>query len=118
MKTRFSFFLMYAAFFIYSLSMIFLKLASKQAFLSARDIFCFAGAVIVLGIYALLWQQVLKNIPLSVAMSNKPVALVFSLAWAFFLFEEKMSVKTIVGVAFILVGIVAVGVDDRREGVK
>ena len=101
---------MYISFFIYSLSSIFSKLAAQQDFLSLRYILCFCGIVLVLGVYAILWQQVLKYIPLSVAMSNKPVALVLSLFWAFILFDEVFNLKTIAGAAIILIGIIIIGV--------
>ena len=107
---------MYAAFFIYSISTIFSKMASAQIFLSARYICCFAAIVFVLGIYAVLWQQVLKKIPLSVAMANKPVALVFSLLWAFILFGERITPRTAVGIFFIFGGIVIVGYDGKIGG--
>lgn len=110
MSNKSSFALMYLSFFIYSLSSILSKLAAQQDFLSLRYILCFCGIVLVLGVYAILWQQVLKYIPLSVAMSNKPVALVLSLFWAFILFDEVFNLKTIAGAAIILIGIIIIGV--------
>ena len=101
---------MYISFFIYSLSSIFSKLAAQQDFLSLRYILCFCGIVLVLGVYAILWQQVLKHVPLSVAMSNKPVALILSLFWAFILFDEVFNLKTIAGATIILIGIIIIGV--------
>lgn len=110
MSNKSSFVLMYISFFIYSLSGICSKLAAGQDFLSVWYVLCFCGIVAVLGVYAILWQQVLKRIPLSVAMANKPVALVLSLVWAFLLFGEVFTAKTIIGVAIILAGIVIIGV--------
>ena len=101
---------MYLSFFIYSLSSIFSKLAAGQVFLSVRYVLCFCGIIAVLGVYAILWQQVLKHIPLSVAMANKPIALVLSLVWAFLLFGESFTAKTVIGIAIIFAGIVIIGV--------
>ena len=95
-----------------SLSSIFSKLASREPFLSLPYILCFGGIIFILGLYAVLWQQVLKKIPLSVAMANKPVALVLSLLWAFLFFKEQLSLKVILGVAFMLCGIIVIGGDD------
>lgn len=102
---------MYLSFFIYSLSSIFSKLASREPFLSLPYILCFGGIIFILGLYAVLWQQVLKKIPLSVAMANKPVALVLNLLWAFLFFKELLSLKVILGVAFMLCGIIVIGGD-------
>ena len=75
---------------------------------------CFAGIILILGIYAILWQQVLKKVPLSVAMANKPVALILSLLWAFFLFKEALSVKVLFGIALIIAGVILIGVKNDR----
>lgn len=112
LKTNGSFLLMYASFFVYSLSSIFSKLASRENFLSLPYILCFGGVIFVLGLYAVLWQQVLKKMPLSVAMANKPVALALNLLWAFLLFKEQLSLKVIVGVVLMLCGIIVIGGDD------
>lgn len=54
---------MYAAFFIYSLSVVFAKLASRLTPLSLPYLLCLGGIIAVMGIYAVLWQQVLRNGP-------------------------------------------------------
>ncbi len=106
---------MYIAFFVFSFSTIFSKLASKQNFLSIKYILCFIGLITVLGIYAIFWQQILKIIPLSVAMSNKPITLIFTLFWSYILFEEKISVRTIIGIIIVLVGIFLVGNAEHEQ---
>lgn len=63
----------------------------------------------ILGLYAVLWQQVLKKVELSVAMSNKPVVLVFNCIIGFFLFNEAINYKMIIGMALITVGLVIIG---------
>ena len=110
MSKKSAYFLMYIAFFIYSLASVFSKLASQKEFLSTSYILCFGVIVIILGVYAILWQQVLKQVPLSFAMANKPVALVLSILWAFVLFDEVLAAKTIVGIAIILAGLAIIGV--------
>ena len=118
MKKSISFLLMYVAFFIYSISSILTKVASSQKFLSWQYILCFAGVIFVLGIYAILWQQVLKGVPLSFAMANKPVALVFGLLWAFLIFKDQFTWKMAVGIVLILAGVVLIGIkgaENARE---
>ena len=90
-------------------STIISKIASKFIFLSLAYLLCFGIVVIILGIYALLWQQILKNIPLSVAISNKPITLVFTTLWSYFIFGEIISIRMIVGIMIILLGIYIVG---------
>ena len=113
MKNKGSFLLMYLAFFIYSLSGIFSKLASTKDFLSFSYILCFVGVIFILGVYALLWQQVLKRIPLSVAMANKPFVLVFGTLWAVLLFGEIIGVKFFIGIAIIIAGLFVMGAENE-----
>ena len=104
---------MYMAFFIYSLSGIFSKLASKHDFLSLPYILCFVGVIFILGFYAILWQQVLKKLPLSIAMSNKPFVLVFGTLWAVLLFGEIIGVKFFIGIAIIIAGLFVMGAENE-----
>lgn len=109
MNNKKSFVLMYFAFFIYSLSGILSKLASHQVFMSPLYLLYFCGLIITMILFSFFWQQILKEIPLSVAMSNKPVVLIFSLFWAVLLFNERLSIKSILGIVFIILGIFVIG---------
>lgn len=104
---------MYVAFFIYSLSGIFSKFASNQVFLSFQYNLYFVGIIVILGIYAILWQQVLKKIPLSVAMANKPVVLIFTTIWAVLFFHEKINVKFFLGITLIIIGLFIIGAENE-----
>lgn len=104
---------MYVSFFIYSLSSIFSKLASKTDFLSLKYILLFGCVFVILAVYAVLWQQVLKRVELSVAMSNKPVVLIFTTLWAVFFFGEQITIKFIIGMLLIFAGIFIIGVKNE-----
>lgn len=104
MSKKKSFFLLYLALFIYSLSSVCTKFASKQELFSLKYIIFACGIFVFLGIYAFFWQQVLESIQLSVAMANRPLTLVFSILWAVFLFGEKVDIKTLFGIIMIIVG--------------
>lgn len=84
-------------------------MASKQDFLSVKYMICYSALIFVLAIYAILWQQILKVIPLSIAMANKSVVLIFTLLWSYFLFKEHISMKTLIGILIILIGLFIVG---------
>lgn len=106
---------MYASFFIYSLAVVFAKLASGQALLSLPYLLCLGGIIAVMGIYAILWQQVLRMIPLSVAMSNKSLVLVLSALWAAILFKEQIPIRTIAGIMLIFCGVFTIGKSMRER---
>lgn len=101
-----SFFLLMLAFFIYSATGIFSKLASEEDFLSTGYIVSFGCVILSLGVYAVLWQVLLKRIPLSRAYLFKSVTIVFSLLFAHLFFKEQITIQNLIGSALIVSGIV------------
>lgn len=69
-------------------------------------VWAFIGAVMVMGGYAVLWQQVLKRIELSVAYMFKGTSIIFVMLFAYILFGEQITWNNIVGAIIIIVGIV------------
>ena len=102
---------LYGAFLIYSLSTIFARYAGKQDIL-VRVLFFMGLEVVCLGVYAIIWQQVLKRFPLATAMSSKGIVVIFNMLLAFLLFREAITVYNIAGAVIILIGIRLVAADD------
>ena len=99
---------------IYTIAGVMGKLASRYEFLSFHFFLFYGAEIAVLGIYALLWQQVIKRFDLSVAYANRAMALMWSLAWAALFFGESITIPNIVGGAIIIAGIMIVNT-DRHE---
>ena len=99
--------------FIYSLTSVFSKLASREIFLSRSFCIYYFIIILILGIYAVMWQQALKHIDLSVAMLFKPISLILIVIWAYLFFGEPVSLKMIIGMLLILAGIAVVGKCDE-----
>lgn len=91
---------------IYACTAIFSKSASQHSFLSLPYILWLAGAVGVLGVYALLWQQIIKRMPVAEAYMFKGTSLVFVLLLSALIFGEAITLSNIIGAAVIIVGIV------------
>ncbi len=104
---------MYFVFFIYSFAGVCLKIASGEHLLSFKYIFYFFIVIFILGLYAFLWQQVLKNISLSIAMANKPLVLILGILWANIFFGEKITWHIVLGGVLILLGITIIGKDSE-----
>lgn len=100
---------MYIAYFVYSLSGIFLKLAAGYELFSVPWILYFGVIILILGVYAILWQQVLKEVPLSIAMGNKPIVLILGSIWAIFFFKESVGINFFVGMGLIIIGLCVIG---------
>ena len=81
------------------------KMASQQEWLSWPYILWFGGAVGVIALYALLWQQVLRRIEISTAYLFKGTTLIFTMLIAALLFGEAITVPNIIGSVIIITGI-------------
>ena len=97
---------------LYTLSGIAAKYASNYEFLSFGFIVCYGLEILVLGIYALIWQQIIKRVDISVAYANRSMAIFWSMLWAFLLFKEQITLQNLIGVALIFVGTWVVNSDD------
>ena len=93
------------AIFIYTTSGVFSKLASQQDFASLLYLAFLCGSVAVLGIYAVLWQQIIKRMPVGDAYLFKGTGVIFGLALAHFVFGEAITLYNIVGAGIIIAGI-------------
>ena len=58
---------------LYSMSEICSKKAAGESFLSVRFCLYYGTVILLLGVYAIGWQQVIKRIPLTTAFANKAV---------------------------------------------
>lgn len=81
-------------------------MASRQEALTRPYLLWMAGAVAVLGIYALLWQQIIKRMALSTAFMFKGTSLIFVLLISVLLFGETITLNNCIGSAVIIAGIV------------
>ena len=91
---------------LYACVSIFTKYASQQEFMSWNYMCGLIGAIGVMGLYAVLWQQVLKRIELSLAYMFKGTSLIFVMLLAYILFCEQITWNNIIGAIIIISGIV------------
>lgn len=84
---------------------IVIKLTSMCEMLSWGWILGFGGIVALLGIYAVMWQQVLKRVDLSLAYMFKGTSLLFILVLMALCFGEPITPMKLVGTGIIIVGI-------------
>ena len=78
---------------IFSLSPVCSKLAGQQPFLSFKFVLFYGLVILLLGIYALLWQQIIKRMPLTTAYANKAVTVVWGMVWGALLFQEDITLE-------------------------
>lgn len=91
---------------LYACVSIFTKYASQSEFMSWGYVWKVLSAIGVMGLYAVLWQQVLKHIELSLAYMFKGTSIVFVMLLAHMIFGEQITWNNIIGAIIIILGIV------------
>ena len=105
---------LHAAFIIYSLSTVLSKLASGEDFLSIKFCGIYGGMILLLGVYAVIWQQVLKHLPLVFAYANKAVTVIWGLIWGYILFSEEVTPNKLLGAVIVIAGIVLFSLGEKE----
>ncbi len=109
------FLLLQLSVFVYSFSMVAARLASRNDFLSPGYILFFGLEIVILGIYAVLWQQVIKRFDLSVAYINKSVTLLWSMLWNYLIFSQGITFRKVLGVLIVMAGVVFMNLGEGRD---
>jgi drug/metabolite transporter (DMT)-like permease len=109
------FLLLQLSVFVYSFSMVAARLASQNDFLTPGYILFFGLEIAILGIYAVLWQQVIKRFDLSVAYINKSVTLLWSMLWNYLIFSQGITFRKVLGVLIVMAGVVFMNLGEGRD---
>lgn len=107
-RTLSTYLLLHFAVFVLSLGTVCSKFAANQEFMSFGFIALYSGVIGTLGIYAVIWQQVLKRIPLTNAFVNKSATLFWSLLWGVLLFNETITLSMVIGILVVFFGVILV----------
>lgn len=99
----------------YSASGIFSKLASRTKFMSISFCFYYACVIFILGVYAIGWQQIIKNLPLTTAFANKAVNIVWGIVFGFIFFGEHITPGKIVGSVIVISGVILFVTSDGEH---
>lgn len=93
---------------VYSLSGVCSKMAAQNEFLSFWWLFWYALVILNLGVYAIVWQQIIKHLPLNTAYANKAVTIAWGILWGALFFHETIKWNMIVGALIVIVGVIVV----------
>lgn len=91
--------------FFFSFCGVFSKLAASYDFLSLQFCLFYGISILILGIYAILWQQILKKFSLTTAFFNKAVTIIWGMLWGVLFFKEVITWNMIIGTIVVLIGI-------------
>ena len=113
-----AFVLLQIALFIVSFGAVFSKMAGRQEFLSLPFFEFYGGLILILFVYAIFWQQILKRISLVVAYACKGIGIFYGILWGIIFFNEEITWKMIVGALFVLVGVYIFIIGEIQESKK
>ena len=113
-----AFVLLQIALFIVSLGAVCSKMAGRQEFMSF-PFFAFYGALIlIMFVYAILWQQILKRISLVIAYACKGITIIYGILWGVLFFKEEITLKMIIGALLVLTGVYIFIIGEIKESKK
>ena len=98
---------------IYTFSTVVAKFASQNEFFSMKFILFYGLEILILAIYAILWQQIIKKFQISIAYANRAMSLLWAIVWALVFFHEEVTIKNIIGVIIVIIGTIIVNKDDK-----
>lgn len=110
-----TYFLLHIIVMFYAIGGIFSKRAAGTDFLSGEFLFNYGMVLMILMIYAVFWQIILKKLPLTVAMANKSATVIWGLVYGKLFFGEHITLANIIGAAVIIAGIVIVAFSDKEQ---
>ena len=100
---------------IYSLSTLAANFASQYDFLSPKYILFFGLDFVILAIYAIVWQQIIKRFQLSIAYANKALTLMWSMLWNFLILSQGITVKKVIGVIIVVAGVIVMNYAEADD---
>lgn len=100
---------------VFSINGILSKLAAKQPFLSFGFCVYYFSILILLAFYAIVWQQIIKGIPLTTAYANRAITVVWGIIWGWLFFRESVTIGKIIGAILVIVGVVFYSKADKEK---
>lgn len=91
---------------VYSMSGICSKKAAQERLFSVEFCIYYSLVILLLAFYAVCWQQIIKQLPLTTAFANKSITLVWGLIWGLLFFGEQITIGKILGVSMVIIGII------------
>lgn len=99
----------------YSFADVASKFAAGFDLLSIGFIVCYLIVLVILAIYALGWQQVIKRMPLTSAYANRGITIVWGIFWGAVFFAEPVTLFKVLGAVMIIAGIALFSQEEARE---
>ena len=100
-------------FLLYSLAGVSSKTAMAYGFFSLKFFLFYGLSVFGLGIYAVMWQQILKVLPLTTAYPYKSITIAWGMLWGVAFFGEPFKWNIILSMLVISGGVLVMVSSDE-----
>ena len=117
MKKVYRLFSLHGLFLLYSCSGILGKNAALQPWDSFFFWGLYGGMIVLLAVYAIGWQKILRYVPLSTAYAHRAIILFWGLVIGRYIFGEPITMGKVVGVVFVMCGLVLFDSEWRSDDV-
>ena len=108
-------FILHIVLMVYSFCGVCSKKAAGEEFLSFRFCMYYGIMILIMGLYAVIWQQIIKRLPLTMAFANKAVTVVWGLIWGAVVFGEEITLGKVIGVIMVILGMVIFSLSDEKD---
>ena len=115
MMARWRFVWLHGLFLIYALGGVAGKKAASQEWGSEPFLWFLGGMILVFGLYAVAWQQLLRYIPLTAAYAHRSVMVFWGMLFGYCFFDEYVTLGKVVGVLLATCGLVLFSLERRAE---
>ncbi len=99
---------------LFSLSSVFMKLASMQESIINKGLL-YCVSVGILGIFSILWQKLLSKLNLNKAYFFTGTTIVWGLIYGVIIFNEKVTINMLIGALICLFGVLVILGDKNYE---
>lgn len=90
---------------IYSFIGVVSKSSHLHSLFNFKTLLSYGIVLILLGLYAIIWQISIKKIPLYMAYMGKSICLILTLIWSNIFFLEEIKINNIIGATLTITGI-------------
>ncbi len=90
---------------LYSLIGVVSKSSIGNSLRSIKTLLYYGIVLMLLGLYAIIWQISIKKIPLYMAYMGKSISLILTLLWSNLFFNEVLKINNIIGALLVICGI-------------
>lgn len=104
---------LHAELLLFALGGVCSKMAAQNSFLSFWFIFWYGLVILNLGVYAVVWQQIIKHLPLTTAYANKAITIVWGILWGLVFFHEQIKWNMFLGAVIVIAGVIVVVKSDE-----